>query len=62
MNQPWHHSNAPSHSCIIVTKPSENDPVVPAEVVEPEPGVEFVVEPEENQGKQLRMISCIYLI
>ena len=42
-----------SHSCIIVTEPSENEPVEPAESVEPEPGVPFVVEPEVNQGKQL---------
>jgi hypothetical protein len=41
------------HSCIIVTETSENEPVEPAEI---EPGVEFVVEPEENQGKQLSMI------
>ena len=42
-----------SHSCIIVTEPSEVEPVEPAESVEPEPGVPFVVEPEVNQGKQL---------
>ena len=42
-----------SHSCIIVTEPSENEPVEPAESVEPEPGVQFMVEPEVNQGKQL---------
>ena len=29
---------------------------------EPEPGVQFVVEPEANQGKQLSMIPCSYLI
>jgi len=51
-----------SHSCIIVTQPSENEPIEPAEVVEPEPGVQFVIEPEENQGKQLSMIPCTYLI
>jgi hypothetical protein len=44
------------HSCIIVTETSENEPVEPAKTVETEPGVEFVVEPEENQGKQLSMI------
>jgi hypothetical protein len=44
------------HSYIIVTETLENEPVEPAETVEPEPGVEFVVEPEENQGKQLSMI------
>jgi hypothetical protein len=46
-----------SHSCIIVTETSENEPVEPAETVEAEPGAEFVVEQEENQGKQLSMIS-----
>ena len=51
-----------SHSCIVVTEPSENEPVEPAESVEPEPGVQFVVEPEVNQGKQLNMIPCSYLI
>ena len=49
------------HSCIIVSEPSENEPVEPAEVAETEPGVEFFVEPEENQGKQLSMIPCTYL-
>ena len=42
-----------SHSCIIVTEPSEIEPVEPAESVEHEPGVLFVVELEVNQGKQL---------
>ena len=42
-----------SHSCILVTERSENEPVEPAESVEPEPGVPFVVEPEANQGKLL---------
>ena len=42
-----------SHSCIIVTESSEVEPVEPAESVEPEPGIPFVVEPEVNQGKQL---------
>jgi len=42
-----------SHSCILVTGPSENEPVEPAEPVEPEPGVPFVVESEVNPGKQL---------
>ena len=42
-----------SHSCIIVTESSEN---------EPEPGVQFVVEPEVNQGKQLSIIPYTYLI
>ena len=43
------------HSCIIVTEPSENESVEPAESVEPEPGVPFVVESEAIQGKQLSM-------
>ena len=51
-----------SHSCIIVTESSENEPVEPTESVEPEPGVQFVVESEANQGKQLSIIPCIYLI
>ena len=50
-----------SHSCIIVTETLESEPVEPAESVEPEPGVEFLVEPEENQDKQLCMIPCAYL-
>ena len=40
-----------SHSCIIVIETPENEIVEPAESVETEPGVEFLVEPEENQGK-----------
>ena len=51
-----------SHSCIIVTEPSEVEPVEPTESVELESGVQFVVEPEVNQGKQLRIILCTYLI
>jgi len=51
-----------SHSCIIVTEASDVEPVEPAESVEPEPGVQFMVEPEVNQGKQLSIISCTYLI
>ena len=51
-----------SHSCIIVTEPSENESVEPAESVEPEPGVPFVVESEANQGKQLSKIHVSYLI
>ena len=50
-----------SHSCIIVTKPSEDEPVEPAESVEPEPGVPFVVESEINPGKQLSIfLAPIY--
>ena len=50
------------HSYIIVTESSENEPVEPTESVEREPGVQFVVESEANQGKQLSIISCTYLI
>jgi len=51
-----------SHSCILVTEPPEVEPVEPAESVEPEPGVPFVVESEVNPGKQLSMNPCSYLI
>ena len=51
-----------SHSCIIVTESSDNEPVEPAESVKHEPGVQFAVEPEANQGKQLSMIPCSYLL
>ena len=51
-----------SHSCILVTESSENEPVEPTESVEPEPGILFVVEPEVNPGKQLSIIPCTYLI
>ncbi|RLM91774.1 hypothetical protein C2845_PM08G19340 [Panicum miliaceum] len=34
-----------------LTETPENKPVEPTEIVEPEPGVEFVVEPEDNQGE-----------
>ena len=57
----WHHSNTCIHSCILVTQPSESESVEPTEVAEAEPGVEFLVEPEENQDKQLSMIPCTYL-
>ena len=50
------------HSCILVTEPPEVEPVEPAESVDPEPGVPFVVESEVNLGKQLSMIHCSYLI
>ena len=40
-----------SHSSIIVTKPSEDEPTEPVEVVEPKPGVEFVLEPERKPRK-----------
>jgi hypothetical protein len=52
----WHHANAYTHSCILVTETPENEPIEPTKIVEPEPGVEFMVEPEDNQGKQLSMI------
>jgi hypothetical protein len=45
-----------SHSYIIVTETQEDEPVEPAETVEAEPGAEFVIEQEDNQGKQLSMI------
>jgi hypothetical protein len=51
-----------SHSCIIVTETPENKPIEPAETVEPEPGVEFIVELEENQGKQLSIIPFTHSI
>ena len=51
-----------SHSCIIVAEQSEVEPVEPAESVEPELGVQFAVEPEVNQDKQLSIIPCSYLI
>ena len=51
-----------SRSCVIVNQPSEVEPVEPTESVEPEPGVPFVVESEVNQGKQLSIIPCTYLI
>ena len=50
-----------SHSCIIVTEPSEVEPVEPVESVEPEPGVSFAVGPEVNPGKQLSMNPYSYL-
>jgi hypothetical protein len=34
---------------------TENKTAEPVKAVEPEPGVEYVVEPEENRGKQLSM-------
>jgi len=51
-----------SHSCTIVTKTSESEPVEPTEVADPEPSVEFLVELEGNQGKQLSKIPCTHLI
>ena len=51
-----------SHSCILVTEPLEVEPVEPTEPVEPELGVQFMVGSEANQGKQLSIIPCIYLI
>jgi hypothetical protein len=40
-----------------VTETPEDAPVEPTEFVETELGSECVVEQEENQGKQLSMIS-----
>ena len=51
-----------SRSCVIVNQPSEVEPMEPTESIEPEPGVQFVVEPEGNQDKQLSMIPYSYLI
>ena len=51
-----------SHSSILVTEPPEVELVEPAESVEPEPGIPFMVESEVNQGKQLSIIPCTYLI
>ena len=45
-----------------MTESLEVEPVEPTESIEPEPGVQFVVEPEVNQGKQLSIIHCTYLI
>jgi len=56
------HANKCIHSCILVTKTLENEPVEPTESIEPEPMIEFVVQPEENQSKQLSMISYAYFI
>jgi hypothetical protein len=39
-----------------VTETPENEPIEPAEIIEIEPGIDFIVEPEDNQGKQLSMI------
>jgi hypothetical protein len=55
MHELEHHANVYTHSCITATKLPENETAEPFKVVEPEPGVEYVVEPEENQGKQLSM-------
>ena len=46
----------------MVTELLENEPVEPTESVEPETGVQFVVEPEAIQGKQLSIIPYTYLI
>ena len=45
-----------------MTESSEVEPVEPTETVEPEIGVQFMVEPKANQGKQLSMIPYSYLI
>ena len=45
-----------------MTEPSESEPVEPVVVVDPELDVADVVEPKENQDKQLSMILCTHLI
>ena len=50
-----------SYSCVLVTEPSEVEPVEPTESVELEPEFPFTVEPEASRGKQLSMNSCSYL-
>ena len=45
-----------------MTETPESEPVESTVSVEPEPGVEFVVEPEKTQGKQLSMIPYTCLI
>jgi hypothetical protein len=40
---------------ILVIETPESEPVEPTDTVEPKFGVEFVVEPEKNQGKKLSM-------
>jgi hypothetical protein len=54
--QIWHHANICIHSSILVTETLENKLVEPIEIVEPKPDIGFIVELEENQGKQLSMI------
>ena len=56
MNQPQHHTNAyASHSCIIVTETPES------ETVEPEPSVEFFVEPEKKLRQAAKHDSlCLF--
>ena len=44
-----------------MTETQENKPVEPAELPNPNPELEYVVEPEENQGKQLCIIPYTYL-
>jgi hypothetical protein len=51
---------SPPHSCIIVTETPENESIEPAMTVEPEPRVEFVVAPEENQGRKLSMLHDLF--
>ena len=58
----WHHANICIHSCILVTETPESEPIEPTKNIEPVPGVEFIVKPEENQGKQVTMIPFTYLI
>ena len=46
--QTRHHSNTCIHSCIIVIETLERESVDLTKLIEHEPGVEFVVELEEN--------------
>ena len=47
---------------ILVTEMLKSEPVEPTDTIELKPYVKFVVEPKENQGKQLSMISFSYLL
>jgi len=43
-----------------MTESSEVEPVEPTESIEPEPGVQFVVEPEVNQGEPKGVFGHFY--
>ena len=47
---------------ILVTEMLKSEPVEPTDTIELKPYVKFVVEPKENQGKQLSMISFSYVL
>ena len=51
-----------SHSCIIVTEPSEVEPVEPTESVEPESEIPFVVESEVNLTRCLALLRILTLL